>query len=301
MNPGISLNFNHFLPPIVRHGYWYLLTTITRKYRIGKFVIEIPPNYALPKFQKWFKLYDRFLPVLVKNISSDKIIIDVGANIGDTTIALLQNCKNPIICFEPSDKFFPYLERNLSHISSIDHSRVKAVKKLVGTGSISGDLNHQIWGTAGLKISDNSISSTHVRLDEMVDDVSNILLLKTDTDGFDFDVINSAKKILSESEPILFWENEISEDFQYRGFNELYSILEKRGYKFIFIFDNFGNLISEENNFSTLKNINSYVYSMEKHNCTRTIYCTDVLACTEKYSLLVKQAISEYKREWINK
>jgi len=59
------------------------------KYKIGIYEIEIPTNFTLPDNQKYFKLYDRFLPVLAKNISSDKIIIDVGANIGDTAIAIL--------------------------------------------------------------------------------------------------------------------------------------------------------------------------------------------------------------------
>jgi len=239
--------------------------------------------------------------VLAKNISSDKIIIDVGANIGDTTIALIQNCKNPIICIEPSDKFFPYLERNLKRIPHEDRSRVKIIKKFVGTGLISGNLNHKIGGTASLKVTENPISNTHMSLDKLVDDVSNILLLKVDTDGFDFDVISSAEEILSRSEPILFWENEISEEFQYQGFNELYSLLQKKGYKYVYIFDNFGNLITEEVNFTTLKNINSYVYSMKKYNCTRSIHCTDILASTEKNHVLVKKAINEYKMEWINK
>lgn len=293
------MNINQFFPPILDSIYWRLSTTINRKYRIGKYTIEIPSNYALPKYQKTCKLYDRFLPVLAKNIDSDKTIIDVGANIGDTVIALMQNCQNPIICIEPSDIFFPYLEKNLKRISLADFSRVKIIKKFVGTGLISGKLCHIKGGTAKLEVAENSNSLTHCTLDELVNDVSNILLLKVDTDGFDFDVINSAQEILSHSEPILFWENEISEDFQYEGFNELYSLLQKKGYDYICIFDNFGNIITEEVNFETLKNINSYVYSMKKHNCTRTFFYTDILASTEKNHLLVKKAINEYKMKWI--
>jgi FkbM family methyltransferase len=291
-----TINIRQFIPPIIVIIY-RRLTAIVK----GKYKIEIPPNYALPNFQQSFKLYDRFLPVLAKNINSDKIIIDVGANIGDTLFALIQNCKNPIICIEPSDIFFPYLENNLKRISFDDFSRVKTIKKFVGTGLITGTLTHTEGGTAGLKASLFPDSITHIALDKLVDDVSNILLLKVDTDGFDFDVIRSAEEILSHSEPILFWENEISEDFQHKGFNELYFLLEKKGYKYIYIFDNYGNLITEEVNFLTLKNINSYLYSMKKHNCTRTFYYTDILASTERNHILVKKAINEYKVKWINK
>lgn len=293
-----------FIPPIFIDIYRKLTTTrkgIIGKYEIGKYEIEIPPNFALPSFQKNIKLYDRFLPVLAKKLTSNKIIIDVGANIGDTAVAIVQHCKNPIICIEPSDVFFPYLENNIKKLTPDDFNRVKTFKKLVGTGLLSGELYHSVGGTASVKIAENLNTITHIALDKLIENSSDVLLLKVDTDGFDFDVIKSAEKILSDSEPILFWENEISEDFQNKGFDELYSLLTNKGYKYIYIFDNFGNLISEESDFETLKSINSYMYSMTKYGCTRTFYYTDILAVTEKNYLIAKNAINEYKTELINK
>jgi hypothetical protein len=192
------------------------------------------------------------------------------------------------------------LEKNINKLTPKDLNRVKIIKKLVGTGLLSGELDHSSGGTASVKITNSSNTITHIALDKLIQDSSNVLLLKVDTDGFDFDVLKSAENILSNSEPILFWENYISEYFQLHGFDELYSFLAKKGYKYIYIFDNFGNLITEEADFETLKNINSYVYSMEKHGCTRTFYYTDILATTEKNYLVVKKAIHEYKTHWIN-
>ncbi len=294
-----------FIPAIFISIYWTLTRQRKGKYEIGKYEIEIPPNFALPMYQNNNKLYDRFLPVLAKKLTCNKsIIIDVGANIGDTAIAVLQHCNNPIICIEPSDVFFPYLEKNLKKLTLNDFNRVTTFKKLVGTGLFSGNIRHSVNGTASVNIADSSVSTTyntHTALDELIEDSSNILLLKVDTDGFDFDVIKSAEKILSDSEPILFWENQISEEFQNKGFDELYSLLTIKGYKYIYLFDNFGNLMLEGSDFETLRNINSYVYSMEKHGCTRTFYYTDILAATEKNYLIVKDAINEYKTAWINK
>lgn len=48
-----------------------------------------------------------------------------------------------------------------------------------------------------------------------------------DTDGYDFDVLKSSENILIKSEPILFWENQMFEDFQIQGFNDLYKLLQK--------------------------------------------------------------------------
>lgn len=274
---------------------------LNTKYIIGNYKIVTPPNFVLKSYQKKHKLYDRFLPVLAKHINSKKYIIDVGANIGDTTVAMIQNCDNPIICIEPSDIFFPYLEKNIKLINDNYPNRVTNIKKLVGTGTITGELNQSRSSTASLKIESNSKSPTHSKLDDIIENHSNIILLKVDTDGFDFDVIRSAEKTLIDSEPILFWENEITEDFHNKGFNSLYSVLSEKGYKYIFIFDNFGNLIAEETNFDTLKNINNYVYNMWVHECTRTFYYTDILASTEKYSSIIKTAIEDYKQNWINK
>lgn len=271
------------------------------KYRVGEYEIETPPNFALPLFQKSFKLYDRFLPVLAKNLKGQGVIIDVGANIGDTAIAMIQKCNNSIICVEPSELFFSYLERNIKSLGDEYLSRIETYKNLVGTGSIKGSLHHAEHGTAGVRVNKNYHSNTHTALDNLIDDISNIELLKVDTDGFDFDVIMSAQEILSRSEPVLFWENQISENFQYTGYKDLYNLLENKGYKYIYIFDNFGNLITEETNFETLRHINSYVYSMEKSNCTRTIYYTDILASTEKNSTIVKKAVDEFKTKWIRK
>lgn len=120
------------------------------KYKIGKYMISIPPNFALPKLQSTVKLYDRFLPVLASKIDAEnKLIIDVGANIGDTTIAMMQHCKNRFLCIEPSS-VLPYLEENIKNLSPEDYKRISIIKKLVGTGNLFGELKHRDRGTAML-------------------------------------------------------------------------------------------------------------------------------------------------------
>ncbi|MCU7494818.1 MAG: FkbM family methyltransferase [Ignavibacteria bacterium] len=271
------------------------------KYRIGKYFIKITPGFPLPDYQSLNKLYDHFLPVLAKYLDSQKLIIDVGANIGDTAIALVQSCSNPLLCIEASDEFFPYLRDNLKLLPNNDFVRVRTVKKLAGTGAISGALDYKMRGTAGLKQDALGASVTHTPLDELVTDPSGVILIKVDTDGFDFDVLRSAAKILQHSEPVLFWENVVDEDFQLSGFNNLYPFLQSMGYNSVYIFDNYGNLIIEETGFSAAENINRYIHSMKNYNCTRTIHYTDILASTEKNRSLVEKAVLEYKTEWIMK
>jgi FkbM family methyltransferase len=296
------MNYKKFIPPIVFDLFNRVKKIGRSKYKIGKYMISIPPNFALPKLQSTVKLYDRFLPVLASKIDAEnKLIIDVGANIGDTTIAMMQHCKNRFLCIEPSSVFLPYLEENIKNLSPEDYKRISIIKKLVGTGNLFGELKHRDRGTAHVILSDNPQSETHTRLDTLVDDSTEVILLKVDTDGFDFDVLTSAERIMRLNEPILFWENEISEDFQFNGFVQLYSMLSQLGYSYIYVFDNFGNIMFEEINFEIVKNINKYIYSMEKSGCSRTLYYTDILAVTEKYHSVAIQAIEEYRTSWINK
>lgn len=294
--------YNKFIPPFLYDLLQKFKAKKKTDYQIGNFTISIPPNFALPKYQSTLKLYDRFLPVLASKLNSNSgLIVDIGANIGDTTIAMLQYCKNPFLCVEPSQVFLPYLEENLNRLPSEEVKRISVVKKLIGTGSLSGELVYNGLGTATVNILDGTNSNTHTRLDDIISNALKVILLKVDTDGFDFDVLKSAEKTLRSDEPILYWENEISEDFQFSGFAELYSLLTQLGYRYIYVFDNFGNLMLEESSFEAVKNINTYIYSMKKKVCTRTIYYTDILAVTEKRHNVVKQAIEEYKTSWINK
>lgn len=270
------------------------------EYSIGKYILKMPHNHPLPHYQNSNKLYDRFLPVLARNLNSDKTIIDVGANVGDTTIAIIQNCNNSLVSIEPSELFYPYLEKNIKKLLSSDKKKVKCIHEFIGTGDFSGQLLHS-EGTASVTKTGYADVINYKTLDSIIEDNSDVALIKVDTDGYDFDVLKSSENLLMKSEPILFWENQMFEEFQIKGFNDLYNLLQKTGYKYIYIFDNFGNLIMEESDFETLKKINSYVLSMDRNQSTRTFYYTDILASTEKNHSIVKRAILEFKKDWLSK
>jgi FkbM family methyltransferase len=269
-----------------------------RTYRINKYEIQIPASSKLPKYQKMHPLYDRFLPVLAKNLHTEGIIIDVGANVGDTLVSMIQQCDNPFVCIEPADSFYKYLQANTRRLNLVNTEHIKLVQKLIGMGNFSGILQEH-RGTANI-IHDDNNSLEYTKLDNIIPIDSNVILLKSDVDGFDFDVIQSAEKILSKSEPILFFENQIDADFQYEGFNNLYDFLQKRDYRNICIFDNLGNIIVENSDYHTLRNINAYLYSMKKYHTTMTFAYTDVLVATDKRLSIINRAIEDYKKNWIN-
>ncbi|GHV66549.1 hypothetical protein FACS1894199_10210 [Bacteroidia bacterium] len=276
-------------------------------YQIGIHKIQIPSSARLPIYQKLHPLYDRFLPVLAKNLNTDGTIIDVGANVGDSLAAMIQQCNNSFICIEPSNFFFEYLEKNVQNLKSENTNPIKLFKSLVGTKTFEGKLKDVRGSTASLVVSEHEKNrdgvqySTIKKLDDIVQNHKDVILLKCDVDGFDFDVIESAKNILSASEPILFFENQIDNDFQYQGFNKLYDFLAERGYHNLYIFDNFGNIVVEKADYHTLKNFNAYLYSMTKYHATRTFCYTDILVSTDKNTSIIARAIEDYKSNWVKR
>ena len=269
-----------------------------QKYKIENYQIVIPSSLNLPRNQKKYPLYDKFLPVLASHLPPGTVV-DVGANVGDTLAAMAQKCSNSFICVEPSNKFFRYLEKNATEIRKKSNKEIKLVKELIGSGKLSGYLIDD-GSTAFVKITDNQdIVSKHVQLDTLVNEQTEVVLIKSDVDGYDFDVIRSSEKILKKSHPILFWENEISNDIQYADFSNFYAFLEELGYLYVYIFDNFGNLLVEKSNYNTLRDINAYLYNMKKFNATRTFFYTDILASTEKRRLIVERAVADYKNNFI--
>lgn len=266
-------------------------------FQIGEYNIQIPKRHSLPLYYKRYRLYDRFLPVLVKNIPENGKIVDVGANIGDTLFATLFNCKNDFICIEGSEFFFEYLTNNIALLPESEQKRIIKYKTLVGTGNITGELSHISGRTANINANNSSIK-THTPFDEIVSINENIILIKSDTDGYDWDVLLSALKIIETHKPVLFWENEVYNNSQDDGYLALYKAIKSIGYSKIFLFDNYGNIILEEVDIDILPGLNNYLLSMNKGQSSRTIYYVDVLAVTEDKLPIAKAAIEDFRKEY---
>jgi FkbM family methyltransferase len=266
-------------------------------FQIGEYNIQISKRHSLPLYHKKYRLYDRFIPVLVKNIPRKGKIVDVGANIGDTLFASLFNCKNDFVCIEGSEFFFEYLTNNIALLPESEQKRITKHKTLVGTGNISGELSHVSGRTANIN-TNNTTFKTHTPLDEVVNINENVILIKSDTDGYDWDVLLSALKTIETHKPVLFWENEVYDTLQRDGYIALYKAIKSLGYSKIFLFDNYGNIIMEEVDIDILLELNNYLLSMNKGQSSRTIFYVDVLAVTEDKLPIARAAMQEFRSEY---
>ncbi len=261
-------------------------------YRIEGLKLAYPADFTLPYFQKKLPQYDRFLPLLLSKIQGDNTVVDVGANVGDTTLAFLANSDCKVIACEASDKFIDYLNATLAYQDSALADRVEVVKSFVGTGEFGGELLHS-GGTATLNTDANSGVSTHRSLDSLVDASAIIDLIKVDVDGFDFDVLLSAKTIIQQNAPLLFWENVVQNTEQKSGYQKLYSFLSKEGYNKFYVFDNTGKLIKEAIDYDELKALNDQLYDGDLE-----LGYFDVATSTSKFGDILQSAINAYKNKF---
>lgn len=267
---------------------------------IGTIEIKIPKSYILPILMKQNKLYDRFLPVLASYFQKEDVVIDIGANIGDTIIAMLQSSSCSYVGIEPSDKFYKILEHNITFLPKELKNRVHYHKAMITT--LKGSLKHN-FGTASLDTSYIDDTIRTASLDELIDDdlVHNIKLIKVDIDGYDYDALLSSKGIIRKVKPILFWENEILSLKQKSGYEDLIRFLIENEYEYCYVFDNFGNLMLENIDFKFIPSLFNYIYSMNFYGHIRTIHYVDILAVGANHKDIVDLSIETYKNKFINK
>ncbi|HTV32497.1 MAG TPA: FkbM family methyltransferase, partial [Methylocella sp.] len=238
----------------------------TKHYKIGEHTILLNQEHLLPAYQAQHRLYDRFLPILCKELDDpDLWIIDVGANVGDTAVALAQSCQNPMLCIEGEEEFFKLLRHNAETLFANRKRAVICLSAMVGSDRFSGSLRRN--GTTASLAEDQAAGQRAASLDTLARDsavpATAVALIKVDTDGYDGDVILSAPDILAASKPILFWENYFSTIGQMRELEALYQRLDDSGYRRFWIFDNYGNLLLRECSLGNIIDINEYVASQE--------------------------------------
>ena len=293
-----------YIPPILYRAKNRLRESLSgllpdRHLRVSGHAIRIPPEHPLKTHLENIRLYNAFLPVLAGSLEKDGAVVDVGANVGDTAISLLPFCRNEVICVEPSDRYAGYLERNIGSLPPEDRQRVRILKNMIGTGGLSGTLAHE-RGTAFLR-ADGAANTSIVALDDLLGMEQPVSLIKVDTDGFDFDVLMSAKKIIESSQPVLFWENQIDHAFQLEGYRRLYEWLAETGYRHICVFDNFGAILCRTQEFGVVADMTDYLYHRKAHGGMHTFAYTDILACTDRDLGIFQTSVERYLRDHMMK
>ena len=278
-------------------GNLIIFKNITRNYNYKNFSIHLPLNHMLPYYQQTHLKYDKLLPIISRYVKQNEMIIDIGANVGDTLAAMVDKNSNPLyLCIEPDDEYYSYLVRNVQIIKkAIPNLKVHLLKQFVGKQITNISLDKK-RGTAKANLLNGKIKSK--TLDEIIDEFKNtekIKLIKVDTDGFDYDVLESSSKIIEKNKPLLLFECYYEHQYQYINYKTIIKKLQSLGYVYWTIFDNYGEIIITTQNLETIFNLMEYVRKQNLGKTTRTIYYYDLFACCENNKEIVDNVIKEIK------
>jgi FkbM family methyltransferase len=241
-----------------------------KKIKVGGLLLKSHEPHYLALYKKLYPKYDEILPNLVTFLDSPEWVVDIGANIGDSVAAMIQkNSKVKYFCIEGDVGFYDDLKINVNRILQIyKGSTILTNNSIVGSAIKAGTLR----GSGGTK----SLSQTSIELgigtksiDELVkiSEIKKVVLIKSDVDGYDFDVINSGLGVIVRDKPILFFEVFPLTVFSRDGYLRLIENLAELGYLNFLIFDNFGNLVSHSSNVNNIKyEINSLHISLKSTN-----------------------------------
>jgi FkbM family methyltransferase len=275
-----------FIKPVIRSD---------RKFNMDGIDILLPADHKLDLFQKIFPTYDKFITIIPKYLSKDSIVIDIGANVGDSAIPFLkENIKT--VCVEPSSLYVEYLRKNIEDNNFSELTII--VKKLISTknsktnlaikdGTATSNVHHE-ESTLTEEINDS------ISLDHLMKNYSKVSLVKIDTDGFDFDVINSGKNFFTKNKPLIFFENYINETNE-KDYDDMYTFLEKAGYENISIFNNRGMLIIHNASWRHLRNLNNYM----RMDTVRSIGYTDVFCYQDVDKQTADIIVSEFVQKFM--
>jgi FkbM family methyltransferase len=221
-------------------------------------------------------------------------VIDIGSNVGDTLAGMAEkNIAVKYICIEADEQFYTYLEKNVKKIkNSIHDLNVETIRALIGqnisnvTLDGTGETKHAVIGKEG------SIKS--LPLNKVISEIENVRILKSDVDGFDYDVLDSSMLIIERKKPIIFFECQFNFEYQKKGYFKTLKKLEDADYCDWTIFDNFGEVVLRTSSLNVVYQLMQYIWQQNTEQATRTIYYYDILAVNSKDSELITRVLKEY-------
>ena len=269
---------------------------VKRNFEINGYSIQLDYTSSIPDFMTSFPKYDRFLPHLVKYLPKESLVIDVGANVGTSVIAMASNNdKIEYLSIEADEYFFKLLKKNIERAKKKKvNLKISILNEFIGKNitdvSLSGNGSTKKAQLGKGNIISKSLSKIIQNLNY---ENKLISLIKSDVDGYDWDVISSSYELLS-YRPYIYFECQYDDETQYIKFKEMFLDMISLGYSNFAFFDNYGEHICTVNDQEKIFDLLNYVKKQNFNQSTRTFYYYDVFAFSSDNEKKGKQIINEY-------
>lgn len=170
--------------------------------------MHLPWSHRLPDYAGLAPDYGQNLIRLAELIAVDEApltVLDVGANVGDSTLQILRTVDARVLCVEADGFFVDFLKRNVG-----DDKRVTIEAKLLSAARDSVAMAPvRVGGTTRFEPGTSDVTAPTVTTEALRDqhaEFTDLRLAKSDTDGYDVELIPAIARTWAHSRPVLFLE-----------------------------------------------------------------------------------------------
>jgi FkbM family methyltransferase len=195
----------------MRQSLVEILPERTARTKYFDFDVEYPSRSLVGRTIRRGEVWDMPLCGLVDQVGPGSTVVDIGANIGISTLTMIAARKDiRVVCFEPASRYFPFLERNIrrNHLEASVTCVFRGISENAGNEILH--INSTTASAAVAKYGHRRARSevmTCIPLDEYFRDRADVpALIKIDTDGFEVEVVKSGRSVLGRYHPLLFLE-----------------------------------------------------------------------------------------------
>lgn len=205
----------------------------------------LPWSHRLPDYARSEPEYGQNLPrlaqALVEVDGVEVVALDIGANIGDSALQILEVADGRVLCVEADSFYLDFLRQNVGH-----DPRVAIEDALLITAADQAAMvPKRVGGTTRFVVDEASTGSARtVSMDELRQrhpEFDAMRLVKSDTDGHDVNLVPAVARAYAHSRPVLFFEydHELSRLAGHEP-ERVWAELEELGYDLVRIWDNGG-------------------------------------------------------------
>ncbi len=287
------IRLRHILHPVRSANLLYRRLWKPRYAQIGGHRIRLARKSLWINYRSRFHLYDTALARIASILKAKYPTlhtIDIGANVGDTAALIRESTEIPVLCIEGDPVLLPVLTENVARLGPgviIEPSFVGPDGKAVNLNS-ADDLGRNAClvqaidhrGSVKLR-SLRAILTDHPEF-------GSAKLLKTDTEGFDFDIIGQSLEFIQQAKPVIFFEyNPHFRPDEPRAGLETIQALISAGYSDFIYYDNFGNFLlhADASNSSVFGDLDNYLASNWRHGVA--VFYFDICALHQEDADLV--------------
>lgn len=205
--------------------------------------LVLPWSHRLPDYAAANPSYGQNLVDLAIALGADSplTVLDIGANVGDSAVQILHAADGKVLCVEADVAYLEFLHRNVDADERVDVVEAllavgdaATARTAVRTGGTTRFADGQQPGAG-----DAMPTITPAELRAQFTEFEVLRLVKSDTDGYDVNLVPAVAAEWSTARPVLFFEYDPYLT-RLAGFDpeQVWADLEDLGYRHVAVWDN---------------------------------------------------------------